>query len=288
MLKINKQKFKFIYIEITEYCNLACPFCPSKDLKVRKTLKIDDFKLILEKIKGYTNTVYLHILGEPLLHKDFEKIVKLCDEYHLKVRLTTNGTLVKNYDFSKLKLNKINISLQALVNSTQTKIDEYFENINQMLISLKDKLTKGEVGIDFRLWNDKSNNEIVEKNNYLIKKLKEDLKIDTYHNIHISIEDEFDWPNEDTPTNEDVVRCLGGKTQLGILTNMDVVLCCLDYEGKTKLGNLKNSSLQEILDDEPYQKAMNQMFQGKPYFKICECCKYRNKFTLKRGDARWK
>ncbi len=286
MLKINKQKFKFIYIEITEYCNLACPFCPSKDLKTRKTLKIDDFKLILEKIKGYTNTIYLHILGEPLLHKDFEKIVNLCEDYHLKVRLTTNGTLINNYDFSKLKLNKINISLQALVNYPLSKIDDYFKNINQMLISLKDKLAKGEVGIDFRLWNDKSNNEIVEKNNYLIKKLKEDLKIDTYHNIHISIEDEFDWPNEENPTNEDVVRCLGGKTQLGILANLDVVLCCLDYEGKTKLGNLKNSSLQEILDDEPYQKAMNQMLQGKPYFKICECCKYRNKFALKRGDAR--
>ena len=85
MLKINKQKFKFIYIEITEYCNLACPFCPSKDLKTRKTLKIDDFKLILERIKGYTNTIYLHILGEPLLHKDFEKIVNLCEDYHLKV-----------------------------------------------------------------------------------------------------------------------------------------------------------------------------------------------------------
>ena len=46
---------------------------------------IDDFKLILERIKGYTNTIYLHILGEPLLHKDFEKIVNLCEDYHLKV-----------------------------------------------------------------------------------------------------------------------------------------------------------------------------------------------------------
>ena len=60
-------KFKKIYIEITNRCNLSCKFC-SKSNRIKKDMSISEFETVINKIKDYTNHIYLHIKGEPLLH----------------------------------------------------------------------------------------------------------------------------------------------------------------------------------------------------------------------------
>ena len=64
-----KKKFKKIYIEITNACNLSCTFC-IKNQRTVKYLTKDEFIVILDKIKSYTDYLYFHILGEPLMHPD--------------------------------------------------------------------------------------------------------------------------------------------------------------------------------------------------------------------------
>ena len=61
------KKYKKIYVEITNRCNLSCSFC-SKVEKPLRNMTIDEFKCIIEKIKDYTDTIYLHVKGEPLVH----------------------------------------------------------------------------------------------------------------------------------------------------------------------------------------------------------------------------
>ena len=43
------KKFKKIYVEITNICNLNCSFC-SKDNKAKKFLSVSEFETILNKI----------------------------------------------------------------------------------------------------------------------------------------------------------------------------------------------------------------------------------------------
>lgn len=59
--------FKKIYIEITNKCNLKCSFC-SLDNRMKKEMSLDQFELILQKIDKYTDYIYLHVKGEPLIH----------------------------------------------------------------------------------------------------------------------------------------------------------------------------------------------------------------------------
>jgi len=54
------KKYKKIYIEITNNCNLNCSFC-SKVLKPRRNMTLEEFELILNKIKDYTDYKYLHV-----------------------------------------------------------------------------------------------------------------------------------------------------------------------------------------------------------------------------------
>lgn len=281
MGKINKTRFKFIYLEITNYCNLSCYFCPSSTLKVHNYMKMDDIVKYIMMIKNYTDTVYLHILGEPLTHPNFKDIVRLCDENHLKVRVTTNATLIKQYNFEEINVTKLNISLQSLINFPRSYLDEYFKNINVLLHEVSDKLKTGKLGIDFRMWNDKNNVEVQNLNKLIKNYLVETINIGAYPNVRLSEEDEFTWPNEMDDYNYNDVKCLGGKTHLGVHVNGDVVLCCLDYQDKTIIGNINEQTLDEILCGDLYQKAMTSLQAGKAYFPLCASCLYRNRFNRK-------
>lgn len=280
MLKTTKSSFKFIYVEITNNCNLSCYFCPSSKLKTNNFIEVKAFEYIINQISSYTNTIYLHILGEPLLHPSFVKLIEICNLNDLDVRLTTNGTLLNNYDFSKIKIKKINISLQSLINFDKEYLETYFSNIKVFLQQVKSKLITKELGIDFRIWNDKGNNEVIKLNNLIKDYLHSFLNIKEYPNVRISEEEEFSWPDEKDPKHK-FNKCLGGKTHIGILVNGDVVMCCLDYQGKTKLGNIYEESLNNIIDGVTYQKAILCNTSGNMIFPLCESCKYRNRFNRK-------
>lgn len=66
-------RFKKIYIEITNTCNLNCSFC-IKNKRKPKVMNLEEFKIILDKIKNYTNYIYLHVLGEPLLNNNINEL----------------------------------------------------------------------------------------------------------------------------------------------------------------------------------------------------------------------
>jgi len=56
-----------VYIEITNICNKSCSFCHGTK-RAPKIMSFDEFDKITDKLKGITQYLYLHILGEPLLH----------------------------------------------------------------------------------------------------------------------------------------------------------------------------------------------------------------------------
>ena len=79
--------FKKVYIEITNVCNLKCKFCPETNRK-KEFIKLEDFENIINKIKKYTNLVYLHVKGEPLLHPDLKEILNILSNNNLKVNIS--------------------------------------------------------------------------------------------------------------------------------------------------------------------------------------------------------
>ena len=74
---------KRIYFEITDACNLNCPFCTNE--KGNTFVDLDTCTRVLKQIKEVCDYVYLHVLGEPLLHPDIEKILDYCDKLKLNV-----------------------------------------------------------------------------------------------------------------------------------------------------------------------------------------------------------
>ena len=138
------KKFRKIYIEITNVCNLKCSFC-SEVTKKRRFMTKDEFELILKKINKYTDYIYLHVKGEPLLHKDIIEFINMASKYNIKVNLTTNGTLFPNLaeQLGKLSaLHKINFSLHS-----ENNLENYLENIFENI-----KYLKKDTIVIYRLW----------------------------------------------------------------------------------------------------------------------------------------
>ena len=98
--------YKKIYLEITNNCNLSCPFC-IKNERVKQFMTFDNFKVILEKIKPYTNYLYFHVLGEPLLHPKINEFIDYGSKL-FNINITTNGYLIDRIIDNK-NIRQINI-----------------------------------------------------------------------------------------------------------------------------------------------------------------------------------
>ena len=76
-------KFKQVYIEITNKCNLNCPFCPNHLLE-KKEMSLEEIELIEEKINDKTymlvTTACSNVTGEVL---PIEEIGELCKKHKL-------------------------------------------------------------------------------------------------------------------------------------------------------------------------------------------------------------
>ena len=275
------KKFKKIYIEITNSCNLNCSFC-SKVEKPKRTMTKEEFTHILSEIKSYTDNIYLHVKGEPLLHPNLIEFLQIAENCNIKVNLTTNGVLFpKRVDeLSQCNsLQKINFSLHS-----ENDIPNYLDNIFNSVEKLKDKT------IIYRLWTLK-NGEFDEKSTKTAEKIIDYYKlspetvekINNQNNIKISStiyvdkDNEFEWP-DDKKDEENQGFCMALKTQVAILVDGTVVPCCLDSNGKIDLGNIYTDSFESIINGKRCLDLKKSFQDRKPCEKLCLNCTYKNRF----------
>ncbi len=258
--------FNRIYIEITNICNLNCSFC-KEDNRPKESMKLEQFEIILNKIKGYTDNIYLHIKGEPLIHKDIEEIIKLSNNYNLNVNITTNGRLIKDKlnILNNNKIRQINISLHSYDNLNEIKdFLNVIENIN--------------TNISLRVWND--NIEIIKLlEEYYNIKINITKRSTIKDNIFLDIDKEFIWPDINSKEINKNGTCYGLRRQIGILVDGTVVPCCLDQDGIINLGNIFNEELEDILDKERTQNIINGFRNNTLIESLCKRCQYIERFN---------
>ena len=284
------RKFKLIYIEITNICNLNCSFCP-KNCRPKKFMSVEEFDKITDEISPLTNTICLHLMGEPLLHPNIKEIFEICNKKNLNVYLTTNGTLIKQ-NLNLLKTGcakKISVSLHSFeANNNLNSLDDYLDSV---LVSCKDIAENSKTYIEFRLWNENKsehaqntlNKNIIEKIN---NTFNSDITTETLqqhtsitNKIYISSADIFEWPiNTENKEKNNIKFCYGLRSHFGILCDGTVVACCLDNEGKLALGNIFQTKITDILNTPRAQNIYKGFTDRNITEEFCKTCTYANKF----------
>ena len=290
------RKFKKVYVEITNICNLKCNFCPSSSLN--RTLKFMDeqsFRHIMDQIKPHTDHIYFHLMGEPFLNKNLGRFLDISAEYGIKVNITTNGTLIKKVKdklMSKPALRQVNISLHSFeANDIGNDLDTYVSNIADFI---KEANENSEMICAIRLWNMdtaelKASNEL---NDDILSMLEEKLMLDIRlseelqhkHNIklkdriYLNMAEKFEWPDMERDIIDENVFCYGLRDQIGILVDGTVVPCCLDSEGNIPLGNIFESSLEDIIASERATKMYDGFSRRCAVEELCKRCGYAKRY----------
>ena len=249
-------------------------------------MTLEEFEYVAKSVKEFTDFVYFHLMGEPLLHPHLEEFIDIASNNGLKVCLTTNGTLLKEKSdllISKInQIHKISISLQAQeANGSLLNLDEYLTNCFDF-----GKKIEGKTILVYRLWNEggqnKSNPKIIDamRKAFAGEWIKHKAGETIGNKVFLENGDKFDWPNADNTPLSDKTRffCYGLKDQIGILSNGTVVPCCLDSEGVINLGNIFESDLGEIINSERATRICEEFKNGKAAEALCQSCGYATRF----------
>ena len=260
---------KKIYLEITNGCNLNCDFC-IKNKRKAINMKYDDYKYIINKIKGYTDELYLHVLGEPLMHENINEFIDYAKDNGLLVNITTNGYLINNIKNNK-HIHRLNISLHSFDKRYNVSLNEYLDNIFNVIDAIRENTF-----VTLRFWvNNKYTDEIINYINFRynvnISNLSNHMKMKIITNLIIDTFHPFVWPDLNNNYYNDKGSCTGLIDHIGILSDGRIIPCCLDTMGIITLGNIYTDKLEDIFKKE----IVKDMILGfKNNYKCQELCKH--------------
>lgn len=264
---MSRDRFKKIYIEISNICNLDCDFCV-KTNREKHSLNIQEFELILSKVKPYTKYLYFHVLGEPLIHPNINEFIDIASKDFF-INITTNGYLINNIKTDNIR--QINISLHSYNDKYHKSLKDYLEDIYNFSITHSAKTY-----INFRLWaHTKYYDQII---GYLEDKFNINIPVNTNiklsNNIYLNFSNEFVWP--DNASNKIIAEntCYALKDHIAILSDGTITACCLDASGKIKFGNIFENNIDEILNNDLFIKMLDGFKNYKRIHPLCKKCNF--------------
>ncbi len=280
-----KKRFAKIYLEITNICNMSCSFCHGTS-RAPRTLSRAEFSALAEKLVPYTDYLYLHVLGEPLLHPELADILDISASLGFRTCLTTNGTLLESRRSLLLshagELGKVSISLHS-AEANGIPVLSYLDGVLDTAAALAER---GVVTV-LRLWNLGKKGENAE-NDAILDRLHEVFTGEWTEtrrgtvvapSLYLEWGERFEWPDLTANDYGDTCTCYGLRDQIAVLSNGTVVPCCLDREGDIALGNLFEQSLGDILASPRVLDMQEGFKRRKATEELCRKCGYARRFV---------
>ncbi len=263
---------KKVYLEITNRCNLNCDFCIKNQRKI-KDISFDEFKRIVAKIKDYTDELYLHVLGEPLLHKDINKFIDYASDNGILVNITTNGYLIDKIKDNK-NIHRLNVSIHSYNSKYKITLEDYLNNIFTVIDKLRSKTF-----VSLRIWFEGKNNQEMLK--YINERYKSKIDKFTHDTVYIIAKNlvinsfhKFIWPDLNNNYYSEKGTCYGLINHIGILSDGTIIPCCLDSQGIINLGNIYKDDLADIFNSQRVKDMISGFKHNQKCEELCRHCKF--------------
>jgi MoaA/NifB/PqqE/SkfB family radical SAM enzyme len=274
------------YFEITNICNAACTFCPG-NRRLPKLVSEDEFLAVLSRLEGLVETLYFHLMGEPLCHPLIRRFAALAKEHAFRVVITSNGLLSREVGIPLVEdgnISKISLSLHSYeANAFGISLEEYLDRCMDLATSAA---AKGTV-CALRLWNQKNGKSEEDSiNASVLTVLRRRFGNDWTENrsgyrirpyLFLEWGERFAWPGE-LPEDDRPLFCYGLRSQIGILSDGTVVPCCLDGEGRVALGNIFQTDLATILSSPRATAIYDGFTSHRAVEPLCRTCGFARRF----------
>ena len=276
------------YVEIGNICNLSCSFCAGTRREPRQMTE-EEFRFVLTALQPHTDYLYLHVMGEPLLHDLLGRFLEIAGELGFRVCITTNGTLLGERGGVLLDraetIHKVSVSLHSMEGNGIEALGAYLDSVTDFA----SRAAERGIYTVYRLWNlDSEEGSGANGDNAAIEAHLKKLYPDEWQKrwngyrlaerIFLEYAGVFTWPTESEAEPIDTGSCHGVLDQIAVLADGSVVPCCLDCEGEILLGNIYATPLRDILSSER-ASAMREGFRsGRMVERLCKTCTYARRF----------
>ena len=271
-------------LQITQSCNFACLQCDfQRNIRsISNTRPVDMsralFSSIIEQYQAYTQqspkTVVLSAGAEPMMHPFFLDLCKEVDTAGIFFSFDTNASkLDKNIAKELLSLPKFKRITFSVDGFSATVFESIrrggnFEEITGNILNfleIASNYDRTDLWIEVNMvLQEKNKHEADKVIEYWIKQVSQ-VNISTLRQ-GTSYESPNWLPKDRTP-------CDFLDNYLRVLTDGSVVVCCIDDQFVSKIGDISKQSLEEIWNGEEYQKLREAHVAGDyGYLPICLDC----------------
>jgi len=291
-----KHKIKRVTIEISTLCNSKCITCPQSKINRDKRIDIEIAKRIIEKdclvYKDSIEFFEFHNYNEPLLTFDiFHELTLLVNSTYgdYKVGLVSNASKLTEQiadTLIELKLKHIYFSVDGfskeVFEAHRIGLNRHlvYKNIEMFIKKCKKKASAIYPNIIY---------VVTKKNKHEIEKFQKYFA-DKHCSTPLQDCDGRGGESKESHINDefiDTIPCSHALETVYILSNLDVVPCCMDWNGIEVMGNLRNNTLQEIVDGNKYQDFRNKHNTGsKRKITLCSSCKTNLTYNYPRHIER--
>ena len=289
----------YVYLETTNYCNLACSFCNRDEvIGALKHMPIEKFRTLMESIKHHPITeAKLMGMGEPMLHPRFDEVCKIFKEYFPDAFLIVATNCQYNIGEGRKLRERFQTALQH-VDLLYFSIDGYDKSYERDRSPAKWSRLLSFLG-DFKEMDRRgcrvTCNYVVNPQNVSDIQRVSDEIVDGYGLEELRLNIAQDWSEDKTMpggyTNEQLqyLKSWGdnvkGKSKWdyddcywvneGLYTTVEgnVKMCCLNTAAEP-FGNLFEESLDDIRSSEDFQNVKKGCNTNNPT-SHCKNCSYK-------------
>ena len=268
-----------VQIEPSSICNFRCVFCFETDKTFTNkknghmgTMDLDLFKKIIDDIEGNVEFVTLASRGEPLVSKNFSKMLDYCKGKFLNLKINTNASLLNEERAHSI----LNNDVKTVVFSADAADKDLYAKLR----------VNG--NLDKTLKNIEKFNEI--KNKYYPKKQI----ITRVSGVKFSKEQKFDemlklwgrlvdqvvfvdynpWENNyEKDANNILKPCSDLWRRMFIWWDGKTNPCDVDYKSTLSVGSFSKQNVQQLWNSEKYQSLrQGHLNNERQNIKPCSSC----------------
>ncbi len=262
-------------IEPNNICNLRCKMCPyDRMTRKKETMSMNLFMEIIDQAYNFgCRTLQLQQYNEPFTDKLIFERIRYARNKGMSVKIYSNATLLNKKlrnalletppDIIRFSVDgfykktfesiRINANYEIVVNNIISLLDERnkakinLPRIEVYCTALEDN--RSEIGKIVKFWKNKCDNVGVypadsrEAGEYVFYSFK----------------------------NKKPYPCYDPKNII-ILSNGNVVMCCVDVDGKFVLGDLKKQKLEDIMKSERVKNLFLSHLKRNGNLKMCKDC----------------
>jgi hypothetical protein len=183
-------------------------------------MTLDNFKIILKKLDGYTKYLYLHVLGEPLLHPLINEFIDEAYNNSFNVNITSNGYLIDRIKTKNIR--QLNVSLHSFFGDESAfvkylnKILDKADDLDKTYISLRFWVKSDFLDLTLYIINNRYHTNIT------LKKLEKQHSIRVNNHIFINLFHEFIWPDLNNTKSSSKGTCYALRDHFGILVRAKI------------------------------------------------------------------